>query len=208
MALVYARWWRPVAFGLATGFRMPSLNEEADLVVRRIEGSPGPWLDLSCGPGNMTQRLLAAAGEREVFALDRSEPMLDRVRVNAPRARRVCADAARLPFADCTFGAVVNLAALDLYPDPARVVAESARVLAPGGRWVASSLMVDSASHAKRGVRTRIWQAAAGSRTPSEAEVALFVRKAGLSGLDCLRFGRYVIAWADKSRESEQDTGP
>ena len=67
--------------------------------------------------------------------------MLERARLAAPRATLVRADAADLPFVDATFGAIANLAALDLYPDPSRVVAEAARVLAPGGRWVCSTFV-------------------------------------------------------------------
>jgi len=57
------------------------------------------------------------------------------------RSKSAGADAAALPFADGAFGAVVNLAALDLYPDAARVVAEAGRVLAPGGSWAASTFV-------------------------------------------------------------------
>lgn len=43
-------------------------------------------------------------------------------------------DAERLPFADNTFDTVVCVLALCTIPDPARAVAEMARVLKPGGR--------------------------------------------------------------------------
>src|SRR5262249_48794845 len=59
LARIYERWWRPVVFGLSTGFRMPSPDEEARLVLERLGSTPGPWLDLSCGPGMLTRRLVA-----------------------------------------------------------------------------------------------------------------------------------------------------
>jgi ubiquinone/menaquinone biosynthesis C-methylase UbiE len=140
--------------------------------------------------------------------------MLARVRINAPTALCVRADAALLPFEDRTFGAVVNLAALDLYADAARVVRESARVLAPGGRWIASSFVTQdgpargqtgSPSRAEKGpvppVRAalkRLWARAAGLHTPTEREIALYAERAGLVRFACQRFGRYVVAWADK----------
>ena len=46
----------------------------------------------------------------------------------------VLGDLARLPFRDAVFDAAVNIVTLEHVPDPARVVAEIARVLAPGGR--------------------------------------------------------------------------
>jgi SAM-dependent methyltransferase len=46
----------------------------------------------------------------------------------------VLGDLAALPFPEATFDAVLNIVTLEHVPDPARVVAELARVLAPGGR--------------------------------------------------------------------------
>lgn len=46
----------------------------------------------------------------------------------------VLGDLARLPFRDAAFDAAVNIVTLEHVPDPACVVAEIARVLAPGGR--------------------------------------------------------------------------
>jgi ubiquinone/menaquinone biosynthesis C-methylase UbiE len=181
LARVYARWWRPVTFGLSTGFGAPRAIEEARLVLERLAASDGPWLDLSCGPGVVTRELVAKAQGRAVFGVDLSRAMLERAHVAAPTAVLVRADAAALPFGDGVFGAVVNLAALDLYPDPARVVAESARVLARGGRWVCSTFV---------GV--------AGTRAPTLEELAAAAKEAGLERFGTVRFRRYVVAWADK----------
>ena len=57
--------------------------------------------------------------------------------LRAATGLRVCGDARALPFADRTFDAVVCHLAFMLFADPARVVAELARVLAPGGRFFA-----------------------------------------------------------------------
>jgi SAM-dependent methyltransferase len=205
LARLYEGCWRPITFAFSTGFRMPSAEQEAALVLDKIGGTRGPWLDLSSGPGNFTRRLAARAGDRALVALDSSPAMLERVRIAAPSAARVLADAAAIPFADGTFGAVVNLAALDLYSDAERVVAESARVLAPGGRWVASTFVRSSASSSL--MRT-IWERAAGLRTPREVDIASHAARAGLVRLESVRFGSYLIAWADKPRESAQDMQP
>jgi SAM-dependent methyltransferase len=218
LARIYEAWWRPVVFAVSGGFRVPSANAEAALVLSKIERTTGPWLDLSCGPGHLTRRLAltrtspdprSGAGHRPIYALDISPAMLERVRINVPSAIRVQADAAALPFADGSFGAVINLAALDLYPDAARVVAESARVLAPAGRWIASTFIratsggAPAAAPQRRRIDGRrrlqqIWERAAGLHTPSEQDVASYAARAGLIRFDSLRFGRYVIAWADK----------
>ena len=145
MARIYDDWWRPALFALSTGFGAPSAAREASLVLERLEGVAGARLDLSCGPGSFTRHLVEAAGRSEgaapVVAVDLSRAMLAQTARAAPSALRIRADAAELPLADASFGAVVNLAALNLYPEPSRVVAESARVLRPGGRWIASSFI-------------------------------------------------------------------
>jgi ubiquinone/menaquinone biosynthesis C-methylase UbiE len=200
LARVYEGYWRPITFAVATGFRMPRAEQEAALVLRQLEATRGPWLDLSCGPGNITRRLVARAAGRTVVALDSSPAMLDRARINAPSATCILADATEIPFADATFGAVVNLAALDLYSDAAAVIAESARVLMPGGRWIASSFVRSNASPS-----WPLWKRLAGVRTPTAQEIASYVALAGLVRLRCTRFGSYLLAWADKLPYSEQD---
>jgi ubiquinone/menaquinone biosynthesis C-methylase UbiE len=191
MARIYRRWWRPATFALSTRNGAPSASREARLVLERLEGIAGPRLDLSCGPGAFTRHLVAAAAragdEQPVFAVDLSRAMLAQVARLAPAALRVRADAADLPFADAGFGAVVNLAALDLYPDPSRAVAEAARVLRPGGRWIASSFV------ARPG--TSQWS---GRGLPSEEGIAAWAAAAGLVQFQALHFRHYVLAWADK----------
>jgi SAM-dependent methyltransferase len=200
LARIYEGWWRPITFALVTGFRVPSAEEEAAFLLRKLEATPGPWLDLSCGPGNITRRLVAQAGGRQVVALDSSPAMLERARINAPLSTCVLADAAEIPFPDGTFGAVVNLAALDLYPNLAAVIVESARVLMSGGRWIASSFVRSHAASSRP-----VWERFAGVRTPTEHEIASCVAFAGLVKMRCVHFGSYLVAWADKPADSEQD---
>lgn len=201
IAGIYERWWRPIAFGLSTGFRMPTREEEARIVLARIGGAPAPWLDLSCGPGTITPRLVARAGG-PVVALDASAAMLARARDQVPSgALFVRADAAALPFADGAFGAVVNLAAIDLYPDAASVVRESARVLAPGGRWVASTFLspdlVTRSAPLRRALADTL-----GIHAVSAPSLAAMSASAGLVGFGEVRFGSYVVAWAEKGPAS------
>ncbi len=192
LARAYDAWWRPVLFGLSTGFGAPSAREEAREVLRLMGERAGPWLDLSCGPGTFLRHLVGASGPREVFGLDLSRAMLERARAAAPEATLVRGDAADLPFEDGGFGVVVNLAALDLYPDPLQVVREAARVLAPGGRWVCSTFVRRSGS------RTSRFRSVTGIRTPALEEVADWAKRAGLSRFGNLLFRGYAIAWADK----------
>ncbi|GLY65292.1 class I SAM-dependent methyltransferase [Amycolatopsis taiwanensis] len=97
----------------------------------------GRVLDVGCGPGNVTAQLGRAVGLSGLaIGIDVSPPMLAR----AARAETsdsvgfIRADARRLPFADATFDLVTSIAALQLIPEPHRVLAGMTRVLAPGGR--------------------------------------------------------------------------
>ena len=56
------------------------------------------------------------------------------MRLGIIRRLDVRGDLAALPFADATFDAALNIVTLEHVQDPARVVCELARVLAPGGR--------------------------------------------------------------------------
>jgi SAM-dependent methyltransferase len=193
LARVYGRWWRPAVFGLSTGLRMPREKDEIRLVLSKLAATRGPWLDLSCGPGTLTSALVAHSRGREVVGLDLSRAMLEHARVAAPRAVLVRADAGALPFADGAFGAVVNLAALDLYSDAARVMSESARVLARGGRWVGSTLLAGG-----QWPFLSAFQRVAGVRAPTLDELVAWTARAGLDRLETVRFGRYIVAWSDK----------
>jgi ubiquinone/menaquinone biosynthesis C-methylase UbiE len=175
LAKLYDRWWRPLTFGVSTALGAPSAREEARHALGLLAGRRGPWLDLSCGTGTLTRPFVDAIGAGEVVGLDVSRAMLAKARASVPGAALVRADAADLPFDDGVFGAVANMAALDLYPDPARVVSEAARVLASGGRWVVSAFVT-------------------GAPLPLDA----WSKSAGLSRFGQRSFRRYLIAWADK----------
>jgi SAM-dependent methyltransferase len=89
----------------------------------------GLCLDLGCGTG-LYLDVLAATG-RTVVGLDRSA---DQLRIAQGRSRHVVqGDAVALPFADCTFPTVATMWISTDVDDFAAVLAEAARVLAPGG---------------------------------------------------------------------------
>jgi SAM-dependent methyltransferase len=98
--------------------------------VRELLGSgDGLCLDLGCGGGHYFDGL--AATGRTVVGLDRSA---DQLRIARGRSRQIVqADAARLPFADCTFPTVAALWISTDVDDFTSALAEAARVLTPGG---------------------------------------------------------------------------
>lgn len=94
----------------------------------------GPLVEVGCGAGTVTRRL---RGPRLV--LDTSLRALLKACEDDPDARPVVADAAALPLADRSVGTLVAANVVDVLPDPEAFVAEVARVLAPGGRLVATT---------------------------------------------------------------------
>lgn len=111
-----------------------------DRALRHLEPCliPGARvLDLGCGNGWLLQQL-ATLGT-DAVGIDIDKRGLRAVRGAAPpgrtRAHWIAADAARLPFADQSFDAVVSISVLQ-YTDWRRTLAECGRVLRKGGRAV------------------------------------------------------------------------
>jgi ubiquinone/menaquinone biosynthesis C-methylase UbiE len=90
-----------------------------------------PVLDVGCGTGRWTEEVMAAG--RRAVGLDPSQAMLARARARLPAAALVSGRAEALPFASGGFGAVVCVYVIHHLDDPARFVAEAARVLGEGG---------------------------------------------------------------------------
>jgi ubiquinone/menaquinone biosynthesis C-methylase UbiE len=117
------------------------------VVLDAIGDAPiGQVLDLGTGTGRMLQ-LLADRAERSV-GLDASHSMLSVARANLERARIANwelrqGDVHSPPLAAATFDLVVIHQVLHYLDDPARAIAEAARLVAPGGRL----LVVDFAPH-------------------------------------------------------------
>jgi malonyl-CoA O-methyltransferase len=108
------------------------LLERLDLV--RIE--PAAVLDLGTGTGHAAVGLKRRYPKAQVVALDLAESMLQeagRRQTLLRRFRRVCADAARLPFRSGSFDIVFSNLMLQWCNEPDRVFAECRRVLRPGG---------------------------------------------------------------------------
>lgn len=94
-------------------------------------------LDLACGSGRYTRRLLDD-GAAEVVAADFSAAMLARLDAAHPACRRVRADMMRLPFADAGFDAIICGLAVGHAASMPDWAAECARLLRPGGHLLYS----------------------------------------------------------------------
>ena len=93
-------------------------------------------LELGPGPGRTTEQLLAVAPRLTALEIDGDVARRLRARLPDPRLDVVHGDATAMPFPSGTFDAVLCLTMLHHLPSAAaqdRLLAESARVLRPGG---------------------------------------------------------------------------
>jgi SAM-dependent methyltransferase len=97
--------------------------------------SGGRWIDIGCGNGAFTELIVEKCAPAEVQGIDPSDGQLAfaRTRPAARIAKFQQGDAMALPFPDNSFDAATMALVIFFVPDPAKGVAEMARVVAPGG---------------------------------------------------------------------------
>jgi malonyl-CoA O-methyltransferase len=114
-------------------------QEMAGRLLDRLEYiriTPRRVLDVGCGTGWMTGRLLQRYSRARVMGVDFAPGMLRQARLRGSWWRPlqgICATAERLPLADRSIDLLVSNAMLQWCVDPVPVFAEWMRVLRPGG---------------------------------------------------------------------------
>ena len=135
--------------------------------------------DLGCGEGYLT--IEAARWARQVVAVDRSDVVLGRAKALAKR-RRVSnvswkrGELEKLPMKDASVDVALLSQALHHAANPARAVAEAARVTVPGGKV----LVLDLREHREEWVKAKL-----GDRTLgfNDGELKRMLLEAGLTNV-------------------------
>jgi ubiquinone/menaquinone biosynthesis C-methylase UbiE len=138
-------------------------------------------LDLSCGTGAASRQ--AAPLVTSVTGVDLSSEMIREATDRSDGVGNVTfevADAEALPFADGSFTAVLCSNAFHHYPEPARALAEMARVLAVSARLVIGDACSDSVSARVADAFLRRFEPGH-VRLYRSDELGAFVQRAGLS---------------------------
>ena len=112
---------------------LPRASEAAGAVLR-LASSTGRYLDIAGGTGIVSAEVAAGSGGSLIVA-DLSHGMLLKAAQRLP-GRAVQARAEALPIASASIDVVTAIWLLHLVPDAAPIVAQVARVLRPGGRFV------------------------------------------------------------------------
>jgi ArsR family transcriptional regulator len=154
--------------------------DEAEVERKLLELLPPEQLAELLDIGTGTGRILELFGDRGVsgVGIDASREMLAVARANlANNGMTNCyvrqGDMYRLPWADPSFDGVTIHHVLHFADEPARAIAEAARVLRPGGRLVISDFAPHELDHLRREHAHRRLGFA-------DAEVTEWVRAAGL----------------------------
>ncbi len=104
-------------------------------------------LDVGCGPGALTEHLVALVGAAQVAAVDPSEPFVEACRSRHPGVDVRLGVAESLPFDDDTFDVTASCLVVHFMSDPVAGLAEMKRVTRPGG-WVGATVWDLAASRA------------------------------------------------------------
>ena len=119
-------------------------------------------LDVGCGPGALTEQLVARLGADAVTAIDPSESFVSAVRERLPGVDVRHGVVEALPFADKSFDLTLAQLVVHFMSDPAQGIAEMARVTREGGGVAAC---VWNATPGGDGPLAPFWEAARVTRS-------------------------------------------
>lgn len=127
-------------------------------------------LDVGCGPGALTAKLVSLVGPELVAAVDPSVPFVAAARERLPGVDIQTGTAEDLPFSDNTFDRALAQLVVQFMTDPVKGLRDMARVTRSGG-LIAACVWDHAGGH---GPLSPFWQAAhkMDGRAPTEALLA------------------------------------
>ena len=114
-----------------------------DLAQLEVPG-PGAILDVGCGTGRLLRSAEGRFPQAELVGVDPAPQMVRQAQASAGEGSSIQFQqgaAEELPFRDGRFDLVFSTLTFHHWSDQPRAVAEIARVLAPGGRWLLADFL-------------------------------------------------------------------
>lgn len=148
---------------------------------------PGAILDIGCGTGRLLRSAEARFPDAELVGVDAAVEMVRQAEASRPDGSRIRfqqATAEALPFPNARFDLVFSTVTFHHWHDQTRAIAEVARVLAPGGRWLlADFIATGPMRYVRRILRLR--------RFPERPQLDDRLSAAGLAVVAERRVGRF-----------------
>jgi ubiquinone/menaquinone biosynthesis C-methylase UbiE len=123
---------------LAAAYAIPEMQAQRAAVLQLADLAPGAQaIDIGCGPGYLSEIMAESVGPTgTVLGLDISPDLIALCESRDPPAQLGCkiGDALDIPYSDRQFDMAICTQVAEYIPDTAGLLAETFRVLRPGGK--------------------------------------------------------------------------
>ena len=182
---------RPAVYRGFPGQTDPEASDRAQTILSILRGRKAiRFLDIGCGDGQLTARVREVVNAREVHGVDVDPEAIRRAREKGIRTVQVDLDREPLPYPSNFFDLVLASEVIEHIYDPGGLLAETHRVLTPGGEFIVTTPNLASwYNRLALLLGFQPWLTSASLHNPGAGKLNLgrFLTKVGTIGGDHLR---------------------